>query len=222
MTNHIIGGLGSTFLTVLHGPLKFVCSRNAVCDENVLLTPFGDNQMNLIGIFDTYLWLPRHLQCHYARDSYSRSTFFLMPWGTTNQRLGIGVSTYKIWITATSMQIWKEDMHSNSDQSCGKYLYVRSGRFHRERLVSSNWPNSAGFDRCLVNRKDTVPRMDWRLWHSTSSQDKLYVATSWLLRRVKLYLKGVGKPSLFFHTDQLIGWELRERQESPANQDLID
>lgn len=37
---------------VLHGPSKFVYSRNAVCDENVLVSnplSTNDNQMKLIG-----------------------------------------------------------------------------------------------------------------------------------------------------------------------------
>lgn len=38
VTNQILDGPGSTFVPVLHGPSKFVYSRNAVCDENVLVS----------------------------------------------------------------------------------------------------------------------------------------------------------------------------------------
>lgn len=38
VTNQILDGPGSTFFPLLHGPSKFVYSRNAVCDENVLVS----------------------------------------------------------------------------------------------------------------------------------------------------------------------------------------
>lgn len=53
MTNHVVDGPGSAFVPLLHGPSKFVYSRNAVCvrDENVSVTkpPFTtlNNQMKL-------------------------------------------------------------------------------------------------------------------------------------------------------------------------------
>lgn len=51
MTNQILDGPGSTFVPLLHGPSKFVYSRNAVCDENVLASKHrstSNNQMKLI------------------------------------------------------------------------------------------------------------------------------------------------------------------------------
>ncbi len=155
MTNRIAEGWGWGFLTVLHGPLKFVCSLNAACDENVLLIPFGNNQMNLIWDIWYILWtFETPIVAITHKTPLTDLLLTPLPWGKNDLVETVRLQSSRGWITTTLMPITNEDT---------RYALKRQAT---EKAVEDLWQRVWASGHFLVNCNFWAP-----VWCPARSKD---------------------------------------------------